>query len=669
MQTTVTGRRSDTIDEAPAPSRAGTDLGSPAAPSNQPDPRPTAEHRPWHRISRSGWITAAIATVTAALYTWSLSTIGYGNSYYAAAVKSATVSWKAFFFGSLDPGSFITVDKPPVALWVQALSARIFGFNSWSLLLPEAAAGVASVLILHHIVRKWAGDVAAHLAAAAFAITPVAVLMFRYNNPDAILTLLCLGAAWALWSAIETGRTRALIASALLIGLAFDTKMLQAFLVLPAFIGVYLLAGKPRLRVRIAQLAAAAGTLIVAAGWWIAVVALWPASSRPYIGSTTDNSIISLLTGYNGLSRLFGNTGAGGTAAGGAPGGAGGAGTTGFGGASGPGRMFNTALGGQIAWLIPMAVAGLVAGLWLTRRRPRTDRSRAGWLLWGGWALVCVAVFSLSKGVFHPYYTVQLAPAIAALAGAGGVALWRLGRTHRAMVWALPAAIVVTAGLSVVLLARTAGYDSWLPPLIIAGGALGAAGLWAGSVLRQRTLVLVAAVVAGITLLAGPMAYAITTVRAGASGSLVSAGPGSTGLGGGFGGGLGGDSTSSVSGLVSYLEAHQGTAKYLVATTGSQSSASIIIASGRPVITIGGFNGGDPAPTLAQFEQLVATGQVRYVLVTGTGGGGIGGGGPGGGQGTSQAIDAWVTAHGQAVPSTSLGGSTTAGTLYEVSAS
>jgi 4-amino-4-deoxy-L-arabinose transferase-like glycosyltransferase len=406
----------------------------------------------------------------------------------------------------------------------------------------------------------------------------------------------------------------------------------------------------------------AAVTVLVAGGWWIAIVALTPAGSRPYIGSTQDNSILSLLTGYNGLSRLFGNTGGGAGAGGGAgPGGA----SIGFGGTSGLLRLFNSSLGGQVAWLIPLAVAGLAAGLWLTRRGPRTDRSRAGWLLWGGWALTCAAVFSLSSGVFHPYYTVQLAPAVAALAGTGSLALWRLGRTHRLMAWALPATIVITAGWAVVLLGRTAGYDTWLIPLMVAGAALGSAGLWAGGHLRQRGLVLAAGVVAAVTLLAGPTAYAITTVRHPVTGSLVSAGPntGDSGNGPGGGGGFGGDTTTDGA-LVAYLEAHQGTAKYLVAGTGSQATASIIIASGQPVITIGGFNGSDPSPTLAQFEHLVATGQVRYVLVTG-GGAGFGGAGGGPGGGTGSSIDSWVESHGTAVSSSAIGGSTS-GTLYLV---
>ncbi|HZP28627.1 MAG TPA: glycosyltransferase family 39 protein [Acidimicrobiia bacterium] len=607
--------------------------------------------------SRSGWITGAIAVLTAVLYTWSLSSVGYANSYYTAAVKAGGVSWKAFFFGSIDPGNFITVDKPPAALWVQALSARIFGFSSLSMLLPEALAGVASVLILHRLVRKWAGDAAAHLAALAFALTPVAVLMFRYNNPDAFLTFLCLAAAWALWSAVETGRTRRLVLSAVLLGFAFNTKMLQAFLVVPAFVLVYLVAGKPKLWARIRQLAAALVALVVSSGWWIAVVALWPASSRPYIGSTSDNSILSLLFGYNGLSRIFGGSGpSGGGGVGGAAGGGGG-----FGGSPGLLRMFNLANGGQISWLLPLALVGLAGGLWLTRRNRRTDPARAGYLLWGGWMLVCVAVFSLSTGVFHQYYSVQLAPAVAALAGAGSVALWKLGGHARWFRWVLPAAIVVTAGWAVMLLDRTPDYHPWLRPAIVAGAAVAAAGLWLGRWLRRRAVVLVAAGVAAATLLAGPAAYALTTVQSAQTGSIVSAGPATSGTGG-FGGGAGdfGGAPTTDAALVAYLEAHRGNARYLVAAFGSQSSAPIIIATGEPVMTIGGFNGSDPAPTLAQFVALVAKGEVRYVLVNGNGGFG-----PGAGAG-GRSIANWVTTHGKEVQladSTNAGG----GTLYDVS--
>jgi 4-amino-4-deoxy-L-arabinose transferase-like glycosyltransferase len=617
----------------------------PAEPPVTVKPPPPAQASRTRRPSGPQMITASIGLLAAVLYTWGLSRNGMANSYYAAAVRAGSKSWKAFFFGSIDPGSFITVDKPPAALWVMDLSARLFGFSSWSMLLPEAAAGVGSVLILHRLVRKWAGDVAAHLAAIAFTLTPVALLMFRFNNPDAFLTLLCLGAAWAAWSALETGKTRSLLLAGVLLGVAFDTKMLQAFLVLPALALVYLWAGPPRLRRRLLQLVGAGVALFVAAGWWVAAVALWPAADRPYIGSTTNNSILSLVFGYNGFARILGTSGRG-------PGG--GAGGTGFGGTPGIWRLFNTSLGGEVAWLLPLAAAGLVAGLWLTRSAKRTDRGRAGWVLWGGWFVVCAAVFSLSKGIFHPYYAIQLAPAVAALAGAGAVALWHAGRRSVWLSWLLPAVVLATAGVAVGLLDRTPDYHPWLRPTISVAAVLAAVGLFAAMHTRRRVLLAVAAGLAGFSLLAGPSAYALTTISHQASGSIPVSGPTS---GGGFGGGAGASSSAN-SALISYLEAHRDGAEYLVAAFTSNSSDSIIIASGQPVITIGGFNGADPAPTLAQFEKLVAGGKVRYVLIDNSGGGG--GGAPGGG-GTT--ISQWVTQHG-----TQVSYGTGSGTLYDVSA-
>lgn len=638
----------------------GTDTPPPAEPT-----LPTESGSPWrdrfHAPTRSGWITIAIALVAAGLYTWGLGSAGVANDYYAAAVKAMSTSWKAFFYGSIDSGSFITVDKPPASLWVMALSARIFGFSTWSMLLPQAAAGVASVLIVHRIVREWMGNVAAHLAALGFALTPVAVVMFRYNNPDALLTLLGLGSAWAIWIALKTGRTRWLILSAALVGLAFETKMLQALVVLPAFVAVYLFFGPPKLAKRLWQLALAAVTVLVSAGWWIAIVALVPASSRPYIGSTEDNSIISLVMGYNGLSRIFGGEGGAPGGSGGGPGGGGG-----FGGAVSWLRMFNTEVGGQVAWLIPLALVGLGAGLWLTRRNPRTDLARAGWVLWGAWAVVSIIVFSRAEGIFHPYYTVQLAPAVAALAGAGAIALWQLGRRHPSTRWLLPATIVLTAGVAVTILRRTPDFASWLPMAIIVGAALSAAGLWIGASLRHRTLTLAAATIAGVTLLAGPTAYSLTTVAHTQTGSLAAAGPSnaSTGFpGGGPDGGTGPGATtsSSIDGdveLAAWLEANQGDATWLVAAFSSHSSAPIILATDEPVMTIGGFNGQDPAPTLEEFIEYVEQGELRYVLVDGGGMGGMGGG-PGGG--TSE-ITTWVTENGTAVDTG------TGTTVYDLSA-
>ncbi len=287
-------------------------------------------------------------------------------------------------------------------------------------------------------------------------------------------------------------------------------------------------------------------------------------------------------------------------------------------------------------------------------------------MLWGGWAAVSVAVFSLSQGIFHQYYSIQLAPAVAALAGAGAVALWRLGRTNRWLRWVLPATVVVTAGWAVALLERTPDYAPWLRVAIPIGAAVTAVGFWLGDHLRSRAVVIAAATVAAVTLLAGPAAYALTTVAHPQSGPVASAGPTTTG--GGFGGAQGAAAGSgSDAALISYLRAHRGTARYLVAAFGSQSSAPIVIASGDAVITIGGFNGGDPAPTLTQFEHLVATGQVRYVLVSGNGGGFGGGPGGPGAAGSGSSISQWVLTHGKEVPSSNYGASSGNETLYDVS--
>jgi 4-amino-4-deoxy-L-arabinose transferase-like glycosyltransferase len=454
--------------------------------------------------------------------------------------------------------------------------------------------------------------------------------------------------------------------------------MLQAFLVVPAFVLVYLLAGKPKLGRRLLQLVAALGALVVSAGWWTAVVSLWPASSRPFVGSTTDNSVVSLMLGYNGLSRLFGGSGSAG---------GGGGGGAGFGGSSGWTRLFNTANGGQISWLLPLAGAGLLAGLWLSRRGRRTDTDRAGWLLWGLWALTCLAIFSLSQGTFHPYYNVQLAPAVAALAGAGAVSLWQLGRTRRWLAWLLPAAVLGTGWWAVQLLDRTSTYHATLRSAILPIAAVAAVTLLAASLVRRRWLLIGAGAVASVAVLAGPAAYSVTTVLHPVSGSLVAAGPAVAG--GGMGGGTarsgapsgaaptgttrtapsgappsgtaptgnaaGGPGTSTTvdSELVQYLLANRGSATYLVAASGSQSSASIILATGQPVITIGGFTGSDPAPTLEQFKQLVAEGKVRFLLAGGQGGGG-------GGQGASSSISSWAAQVGTTVTV----GSTT---LYDLS--
>jgi len=690
--------------------------------------RGASERHPWwRRPGRPLWslpARAAVFGLAALLYCWGLGRVGMGNTFYAAAVKSGTESWKAFFFGSLDPGSFITVDKPPAALWVMELSGRIFGFSSWSMLLPEALAGVATVMVLYHLVRRWFGEPAAVFASLALALTPVAVVIFRYNDPDAFLTLLLVLAAWACWRAIETGKTIGLVLSGALVGLAFLTKTLDAFIVVPAIGVAYLWCGPPRLARRLGQLGWAALALLVSSGWWVTIVELWPKSARPYIGGSTDNSELNLIFGYNGFARIFGSGGAG---AGGATSG----GSSSFGGGEGLLRMFDSELGGQISWLLPVALVGLVAGLWLTRRHRRSDNQRAGFVLWGGTLLMYLAVYDYAKGIFHPYYAVVMAPAVAALAGAGAVALWRLGRQSLRWAWALPATIVGTALWADTLLARTSGYDSWVGPTVVVTGVVSALVLFL-CLARPRVprwFALAAGTLAAASLLAGPAAYSLTTLGTATNG-IATAGPTSSaggmgagggpgGQGGGLGGGTGasgapasvrtgaapggGGGASTVNtALVRYLERHQGSATYLVAVNGSQAAAPFILDSGKAVIAMGGFGGTDPAPTLSEFEHLVATGKVHYVYVSSGGGGGgtptaggartastgsrpgrpTGGarGRPGGfGTGTAggggqtasatSAVDTWVEKHGTVVSSSAYGGSSGGGTLYYVSSS
>ena len=462
--------------------------------------------------------------LTALLYLWDLTRNGWANDFYAAAVQAGTKSWKAFFFGSFDSSNFITVDKTPGSLWVMELSGRVFGFNQWSMLVPQALEGVASVALLYAAVRRWFGPAAGLVAGLVLALTPVAALMFRFNNPDALLVLLMTAAAYALVRAVENGRTRWLVFCGVLLGFAFLAKMLQAFLVVPGFAIAYLWAGAPRsLLRRTWQTVVMGAGIIVGAGWWVLIAELTPAADRPYFGGSTNNNILQLAIGYNGLGRITGDeTGSVGG------GGGGGGGGSAFGGATGLLRLFHTEFGGQISWLLPAALISLAAMLWVSRRAMRTDRMRAAALLWGGWVIVTGLVFSYMSGIIHPYYMVALAPGIGALVGIGATALWKaqLGWAGRAVT---AAAVLVTAVWSYVLLDRTPDWLPWLRWVILIAGVLGAAavlaGPWLARLMSFRRLVLLSTGLAMIAGLAGPAAYALDTVSTAHTGSLPTAGP------------------------------------------------------------------------------------------------------------------------------------------------
>ncbi len=690
------------------------------------------------------WLVGLLA---GALTLWGLARSGYANIYYAEAAQAASRNWWAWLSNSVDTSGLVSLDKGPLANMLMGLSGRLLGFSSFSMLLPEALCGIASVLLLHNIVRRTLGHRAALLAALMLALTPIFVAMSRFNNPDPLLVLCELAAAWALVQALESGRTRHLLLCGLCIGLAFNVKMLAAYLIVPGLALAFLSAGKGRLRRRIAQLAAGGGAMLAVSFAWYGAMMLIPAAHRPFVGDTTDNSWFSLIFGANGIGRVAGS----GAGVGGTPGGAGGFGGAGsFGGAAGLTRLFNPIVGGQISWLLPLALLGLLLGLWARRRAPRTDAVRSAYILWGGWGVVTWAIFSFSEGIFHPYYTSALAPAVAVLAAGGLVEMWNRARHSIAWAAALGAVMIGTAVWAAVLLARVSGFVPWLAPTAIvlvalAGGALLLARV--ESVRRPhapslRVLLPFAAVAGLVGVLAGPASYAIATVGETLTGGNPLAGPASanTGLAGAPGGGFGGGRSSGLGGfppgaaasgaggpggqqpiqppssfvqhsgppqgppngvgirgvgpggpgsapvrgagaaganvssaVIKYLEAHQGSAKYMVAAVGSNTAGTIALQSGRNVIDMGGFMGADPAPTLAQVERLIDTGQLHYILLDGSGGGFSGGavdipggvvpsgrgaaGGPGGGgpgatgasNATVEARDRWIETHGTVV--------------------
>lgn len=721
-----TSRQDDAPPPAdPAPAGrppAGQDGPAPREPfSPGVLPRPGEPRRPFlHRVRRGrpedpGWVRPAflgLLVATGLLYLYDLSASGYANSFYSAAVQAGSQSWKAFFFGSLDSANSITVDKPPASLWPMALSVRVFGLSSWAILVPEALMGVATVGVLYAALRRRFGPAAGLIAGAVLALTPVAALMFRFNNPDAMLALLMTVTVYCVIRALEDGRTKWLVWAGVAVGVAFLAKTLQAFLILPPLAVLYAVCAPVSLRKRFAQIGLSAGAMIVAGGWWVAIVELWPASSRPYIGGSQNNSFLELTFGYNGLGRISGDET-------GSVGGGGGGGGTGQWGETGWDRMFNSEIGGQISWLLPAALILLVAGLVLTRKAKRTDLTRGSFLAWGGSLLMTMVVFSYMAGIFHQYYTVALAPYLAAVVGMGATVLWE----ERGKVWAsltLAGAVTASAAWGYVLLDRTSDYLPWLRWLVLVGGLTAALGLVFVTRLGRR-LALAAAGLGIVAAVAGPTAYTLSTVNTGHSGSIVTAGPSGAsmmggrggpggGMRGGFpgggqnqpngngtqrngqpGGGTGGPPTGGTGGFPgqnqqgngntqgngnsqgqnrqggmpggmggggggaggllnganvssaarTLLSKNAGDYTWAAAAIGSQNSASYQLATGKPVMAIGGFNGTDPSPTLAQFKKYVADGKIHYFIS----GSGMGGGMGGGTTSASSAISSWVTAN------------------------
>jgi 4-amino-4-deoxy-L-arabinose transferase-like glycosyltransferase len=691
---------------------------SPSTPTWPPGPR-RGRYARFVRGKESDppWVRPALLLLivgTAVLYLWDLSANGWANSFYSAAVQAGSKSWKAFFFGSSDSSNFITVDKPPAFLWPMEISARIFGVNSWSILAPQALEGVATVGLVYLSVRRWFSAQAALLAGAVVALTPVAAMMFRYNNPDAMLALLLTGATYATMRGLEKAQTKWLVLAGALVGFGFITKMMQAFLILPVMAVVYFVAAPTGWWRRVGQVALMGVSVVVAAGWWVAAVALTPAADRPYVGGSQNNSILNLIFGYNGFGRLTGNESG---SVGGRAGGASMWGPTGW------ARLFNDSFGNMMSWLLPGALVMGAVLLLVTLRARRTDRERAALLLWGG-SLVCIGLtISMAEGIIHPYYTVALAPPLGALVGIATMGLWERRGTWVGRV-GLAAGLGATVVWSYVLLGRTSDWFPALRPFVLVAGVLGVAAVLALPLLRTvpKLAVGLVAVLGLGAALAAPLFSTVATAATQHDGAIPSvtptptggqggpggtfpggfagrvpgggfrrtfgggfpggqgAVPGGTGSQGGFpaggfpgggspgggfpgGTGTGGATVPRVGGaggggflnasqsnpaLTKLLRADAGRYTWAAATVNSNNASGYQLASGEPIMAIGGFNGTDPAPTLAQFETYVAQGKVHYFIASG--GGGIGGfGGPGGAGGGSSddasQITSWVESH------------------------
>ena len=470
---------------------------------------------------------ACLLLLSGVLNLWALTRNGWANQYYSAAVRSMSSSWHNFLFGSFDPSGLMTVDKPPLALWVQALSARVFGFHPLSILAPQALMGVATVALVYDLTRRMWGRTAGFVAGLVLALTPITVAISRHNNPDALLALCCVGALWFLVRALQDGRTRWIVLAGVSVGLGFETKMGAALLVVPAIVAAWLWVAPRGRLAALRQLLAGGAAMVVVGGAWPLLMALTPASSRPWISGTSDNSILSLILNYNGLGRLDGQAGGPQNMGGGGPGG----GTT-FGGASGPLRLLNDGLGGQAGWLLGFALVAMVALLVATRLR-RAD-ARTGWLMAaGGMFLTTAVAFSFAQGIFHPYYVAQLAPFTAALVGAGSG--WFLSR-HRAAGALAAAALAAGVVTELLVLHNVPGQLTWLPAVLIAAGAVIAVALVA---VRGRWRGALLAAALGLLLLA-PASWAVQTLGHATEGTFPAGGPAQAGLGGGRGGPGGG---------------------------------------------------------------------------------------------------------------------------------
>ncbi|MFL0195978.1 glycosyltransferase family 39 protein [Clostridium sp. WILCCON 0269] len=657
-----------------------------------------------------------IVILSAILNFANLSIEGYGNSYYAAAIKSMTMNFKNFFFVSFDPAGFVSIDKPPLGFWIQAISAKMFGFSGISIILPQALAGVISVILMYFIVKRAFGSIAGLISALCLAVTPVFVAVSRNNTIDNLLVMVLLFACLALSIAAEKGKFKYLIISMVLVGLGFNIKMLQAYMIAPALYITYLLSTNVSVKKRILHLVVSTFVLLAVSLSWALIVDSTPAANRPYVDSSTNNTVMELIVGHNGMERISlgnsSNKGGGGTPGGnrqamgqskdgskvtsetsqssssesqsqfpgsppnnnegmtgsapngsgkmnGGPGGGqgpGGGSTQGvqsgtFGGQTTAGitRLFSkNTLSDQICWFIPLAIFGFIAASIKEKLKFKLDNKRKqALILWFIWFLPVFIYFSFNTGTFHSYYLTMLAPPVAALAGIGIISMWELYKEGGWKCWFLPAALAVNGGVQLLVAYYFNSYSSivkilmalivvlcLVPSIILAilNFMKNKEVYMKNNEFNQSKLIKLKKILVSLSLiglLITPLVGSSTVIFNKLSGSTPAAGlellstnkQSDSKFQGSSKGTQQGNMDSSNSKLIEFLLKNKTNEKYLLVVSSSNDAADIIINSGESVMSLGGFLGSDKIVTLDEFKQMVKNGEIRYVMVGGTGGG------------------------------------------------
>ncbi|MBT8158991.1 MULTISPECIES: glycosyltransferase family 39 protein [Arthrobacter] len=565
----------------------------------------------WERPALVG-----LLALTSVLYLWGLDRNAWANSFYSAAVMSGADNWTAFFYGSSDPGNAISVDKPPMSLWIMSLSVRLFGLNSWSILVPQALMGVLSVYLLYRMVRKRTDAATGLVAGLFFAITPVATVMFRYNNPDALLTLLMIGAAYCALEAIDRNKLRWLIASGAMVGAGFLTKQLQVALILPAIALAYLFFSQQPIYRRFLHLTGGLLAAIVASGWWFVVAQTADPTKRPFVGGSRSNSFWELTLGYNGLDRLSGED------------------ATHTMSATGevlatkldPGftRFLQPQFSGQFGWFLPIAITGLGIAILFVIRRYGTTVQRTFLMLCAGWFVCSATVIAMMSGIVHSYYTIAVVPSLSCLAAFATTYLVRRMAKRRAR---LTAACTLAACLLLgyVSASRSASDFPWLPDVLLVVGALAIAITSIQAVTRQFRVAGILLV--AVTVLLGPSIWSVNTVLSPHIGASVTAGPSILGIRmdhpdrnllppgtpATFTAVMLGDVQSP--GVLDKIRSAPSSQRWAAAVVGSETAANYQLNGGRSVLAVGGFDGTDPFPTLEQFQSMVSKGEVGSFVI------------------------------------------------------